>query len=211
MSRNLDADMVSALSESEVQIFFAVQLNFDSQQLNLWTGLGEISIDGNTYTGAGNFLTFSSIDETSEIAARGAVITLTGIPSDLLSLALSEPYQGRVCRIYFGVLDAKTFYLLQENADLIEDENGAGIGIDFNTAADDVITEIFGGYIDQMNITEEAETCTIGVSVESKLIDLERQRTFRYTSESQKAKYPNDLAFDFVEDLQDKKFSWGRK
>jgi len=211
MSRNLDADMVSALSESEIQIFFAVQLNFDSQQLNLWTGLGEISIDGNTYTGAGNFLTFSSIDETSEIAARGAVITLTGIPSDLLSLALSEPYQGRVCRIYFGVLDAKTFYLLQENADLIEDENGAGIGIDFNTAADDVITEIFGGYIDQMNITEEAETCTIGVSVESKLIDLERQRTFRYTSESQKARYPNDLAFDFVEDLQDKKFSWGRK
>ena len=211
MSRNLDADMVGALSEAEIQIFFAVQLNFDSQQLNLWTGLGEISIDGNTYTGAGNFLTFSSIDETSEIAARGAVITLTGIPSDLLSLALSEPYQGRVCRIYFGVLDAKTFYLLQENADLIEDENGAGIGIDFNTAADDVITEIFGGYIDQMNITEEAETCTIGVSVESKLIDLERQRTFRYTSESQKARYPNDLAFDFVEDLQDKKFSWGRK
>ncbi len=211
MSRNLDADMVGALSEAEIQIFFAVQLNFDSQQLNLWTGLGEISIDGNTYTGAGNFLTFSSIDETSEIAARGAVITLTGIPSDLLSLALSEPYQGRVCRIYFGVLDAKTFYLLQENADLIEDENGVGIGIDFNTAADDVITEIFGGYIDQMNITEEAETCTIGVSVESKLIDLERQRTFRYTSESQKARYPNDLAFDFVEDLQDKKFSWGRK
>ncbi len=211
MSRNLDADMVTALSDAEIQIFFAVQLNFDSQQLNLWTGLGEISIDGNTYTGAGNFLTFSSIDETSEIAAKGAVITLTGIPSDLLSLALSEPYQGRVCRIYFGVLDAKTFYLLQENADLIEDENGVGIGIDFNTAADDVITEIFGGYIDQMNITEEAETCTIGVSVESKLIDLERQRTFRYTSESQKAKYPNDLAFDFVEDLQDKKFSWGRK
>lgn len=211
MSRNLDADMVTALSEAEIQIFFAVQLNFDSQQLNLWTGLGEISIDGNAYTGAGNFLQFSSIEETSEIAARGATITLSGIPSDLLSLALSEPYQGRVCRIYFGVLDAKTFYLLQENADLIEDENGVGIGIDFNTAADDVITEVFSGYIDQMDISEEANTSSIGLSVESKLIDLERARTFRYTSESQKAKYPNDLAFDFVEDLQDKKFSWGRK
>jgi len=211
MSRNLDADMVTALSDAEIQIFFAVQLNFDSQQLNLWTGLGEISIDGNAYTGAGNFLQFSSIEETSEIAARGATITLSGIPSDLLSLALSEPYQGRVCRIYFGVLDAKTFYLLQENADLIEDENGVGIGIDFNTAADDVITEVFSGYIDQMDISEEANTSSIGLSVESKLIDLERARTFRYTSESQKAKYPNDLAFDFVEDLQDKKFSWGRK
>ena len=211
MSRNLDADMVTALSDAEIQIFFAVQLNFDSQQLNLWTGLGEISIDGNAYTGAGNFLQFSSIEETSEIAARGATITLSGIPSDLLSLALSEPYQGRVCRIYFGVLDAKTFYLLQENADLIEDENGVGIGIDFNTAADDVITEVFSGYIDQMDISEEANTSSIGLSVESKLIDLERTRTFRYTSESQKAKYPNDLAFDFVEDLQDKKFSWGRK
>jgi len=39
---------------------------------------------------------------------------------------------------------------------------------------------------------------------------LERARVARYSSGYQKTLYPNDLGFDFVEDLQDKKISWGR-
>ena len=69
---------------------------------------------------------------------------------------------------------------------------------------------MFKGYIDQMVIEEGADTSTITVSVESKLIDLERARTLRYTDESQKARFPNDKGFQYVNDLQDKKFNWGR-
>ena len=61
-----------------------------------------------------------------------------------------------------------------------------------------------------MVIEEGADTSTITVSVESKLIDLERARTLRYTDESQKARFPNDKGFQYVNDLQDKKFNWGR-
>jgi len=61
-----------------------------------------------------------------------------------------------------------------------------------------------------MNIDEGAETSTIALSVESKLIDLERGRVFRYTDANQKSRYPDDKGFEFVEDLQDKRFSWGR-
>lgn len=211
MSRDLDADFVSALDQPEIFPFFAVQLNFDTSQLRLWTGLKDLTIDGLAYTGAGNFLQFSQMEETSEIAARGATITLSGIPSDLVSLAISEPYQGRLCRIYFGVLTGLQFYLLQEDSDYVLSEDGTKIGLDLRTAEQDVITELFTGYIDQMKIEEGAETSTIAVSVESRLIDLERSRTFRYTNENQKSRYPNDLGFSYVEDLLDKKFSWGRK
>lgn len=211
MSRDLDADFVSALDQPEIFPFFAAQLNFDTSQLRLWTGLKDLTIDGLSYTGAGNFLQFSQMEETSEIAARGATITLSGIPSDLVSLAISEPYQGRLCRIYFGVLTGLQFYLLQEDGDYIFSEDGTKIGLDLRTAEQDVITELFSGYIDQMKIEEGAETSTIAVSVENRLIDLERSRTFRYTNESQKSRYPNDLGFNYVEDLLDKKFSWGRK
>jgi len=211
MSRDLDADFVSALDQPEIFPFFAAQLNFDTSQLRLWTGLKDLTIDGLAYTGAGNFLQFSQMEETSEIAARGATITLSGIPSDLISLAISEPYQGRLCRIYFGVLTGLQFYLLQEDSDYVLSEDGTKIGLDLRTAEQDVITELFSGYIDQMKIEEGAETSTIAVSVESRLIDLERSRTFRYTNENQKSRYPNDLGFSYVEDLLDKKFSWGRK
>ena len=62
-----------------------------------------------------------------------------------------------------------------------------------------------------MNISEDPEASTIELSVENKLVDLERPRVRRFTSAYQKSVYPNDLGLDFVEDLQDKDVSWGRK
>ena len=83
--------------------------------------------------------------------------------------------------------------------------------IDIAVGDPDVLTTLFVGYMDQMNIDEGPDTCTISISVESKLIDLERPRVNRYTSASHKAKWPADLAFDFIPDLQDRPLSWGRK
>ena len=66
------------------------------------------------------------------------------------------------------------------------------------------------GYIDTMDINEGTDTSTITVKVESKLLELERQRVLRYTSAIQKSLYSGDKGFDFVDQLQDKKFIWGR-
>tara|TARA_R110000803_G_scaffold53853_1_gene110424 strand:- start:402 stop:953 length:552 start_codon:yes stop_codon:yes gene_type:complete len=174
-----------ALSANELYPFFAIELMFSTSPLYLWTGLGELTIGGITYTGTGSLLNISEVKETADIAAAGAVLTLSGIPTDVLSLALQEPYQGRLCYIKFGMLTT----------------------VDNPTS----LTDLFVGYMDQMNISEEADTSTLALGVESKLIDLERPRVQRYTSASQKSRYANDLAFDFIPDLQDRPLSWGRK
>jgi len=124
-TRDITTVVENALDDAVIEPFFATELLFDESPLRLWTGMGDATIDGNTYTGTGNLLDVSSIEETSEIAVRGATLTLTGIPSEVISLALSEPYQGRVCNIYFGVRDGSTYSSL---------------------------TEIFSGYMDEMNI-----------------------------------------------------------
>jgi len=196
------------LSAAEIQPFFAVELFFDTTTLRMWTGLGDLVIEGTVYTGTGQLLQLSEISETAEIAATGANLTLSGIPSELLSLALSEPYQGRLCKIYFGAIDANRVYLTDEAGDYILAEDTSRI--DISAGDPDGIVEVFSGYMDQMNIEEGPETSTIAMSVESKLIDLERSRIRRYTDQSQKARYPNDRGFEFVEDLQDKQFNWGR-
>lgn len=182
-TRDITSVVENALDQSLVRPFFAVELNFDTSPVRMWTGVGSATIDGQTYTGTGTLLNVSSIEETAELAVRGATLTLTGIPSELVSLALQEPYQGRTCRIYFGVVDGNTYSNL---------------------------TEIFSGYMDQMNIDEGPEFGTIELTVENKLIDLERSRVRRYSSGYQKSVYPNDKGFDFVEDLQDKDIMWGR-
>ena len=64
--------------------------------------------------------------------------------------------------------------------------------------------------MNQMNIEEGPDTSTIQLSVENKLVDLERPRVARYTSAYQKDKFNGDLGLDFVESLQDQKLTWGR-
>ena len=64
--------------------------------------------------------------------------------------------------------------------------------------------------MDVMTIDDGAGTVAIGMTVESRLIDLERARDWRYTSENQKSLYPNDKGLDFVVDLQDMPIAWGR-
>lgn len=209
MSRSLNDGIVEVLSAEAIFPFFAVQLYFDTQPLYFWTGLGDITVDSITYTGTGQLLQISELVETAEITAKGANLTLSGIPSNLLSLALSEPYQGRICRIMFGAIDANRVYLTDESGNYILAEDSSRI--DISSGDPNAIVEIFSGYMDQMNIEEGPETSTIGLSVENKLIDLERVRPFRYTDANQKSRFPDDKGFEFVEDLQDKVFNWGRK
>ena len=207
MSREVGA-IQSALEASEIQPLFAVQLMLDAQPLYFWTGLGDLTIDGITYVGTGQFLAVSEMEETAEIAAKGAVITLSGIPSELLSLAISTPYQGRLCKILFGAINANKQYLKQENGDFVLTE--AGGRIDVTDGDDTPAINLFTGYIDKMDIDEGPETSTIAMSIESRLIDLERPRIFRFSDQNQKTRYPTDKGLEFVEDLQDKQFNWGR-
>ena len=208
MSRSLSTSIVEVLSAEVIYPFFAIRLHFDISVLNFWTGLGDLVHAGITYTGTGQLLQISELSETAEISAKGAVITLSGIPSNLISLALTEPYQGRLCQIYFGAIDANRVYLVDEAGDYVLSEDSSRIDLATGDAND--IVEVFTGYMDQMNIDEGAETSTIGLAVESKLIDLERPRVIRYTDANHKSRFQNDKAFEFVEDLQDKPFSWGR-
>ena len=207
MSRDLSAAISNSLEDNVVYPFFAVELQFDSPNtLRLWTGYGTLVFEGVSYYGTGELLNISSVEETIEMAAKGATLTLSAVPSEVISLALQEPYQGRVCKIYFGMFSTDT--LLQEDGtSYILLQDGAKIAIESQETG---LTEVFTGYMNQMSIEEGPETSTIQLSVENKLVDLERPRVARYTSAYQKDKFNGDLGLDFVESLQDQKLTWGR-
>ena len=207
MSRDLDPSTVTAISQEVVQPFFAVELMFDGNEiLRMWTGQGTLVLDdGTQWVGTGNLLDISSIEETSEMSVKGATLTLSGVPSEVLSLALSEPYQGRVCNIYFGTFSSGS--LLKETGNYILLQDGSRINVETGEKG---FNQLFSGYMDQMNIDDGPETSTIELKVENRLIDLERARVARYTQYYQKSIYPDDNGLDFVEDLQTRKVPWGR-
>lgn len=173
----------TAFADIELAVFLAVEMEFDSGTERFWNGYGTVTIGGEEYYGAGDILGFSAVEEVSEIAARGVAITLSGLNTSMISAALQENYQNRPLTVYYGVIESGVY----------------------STAT------LFKGRMDTMNIVESGETSTVEITAENRLIDLERARTYRYTSEDQKALYPNDLGLDFVADLQDKTVNWGRK
>ena len=206
-TRDLTPSVVDSLDDDVFYPFFAIELLFDGDQtLRLWTGVGTLNYQGQEWYGTGSMLQVDSVEETTEIAAKGASLTLSGVPQEVLSLALTQPYQGRKANIYFGNFSRGN--ILQENSDFILLQDGSKIALE---AGSTNLSQIFSGYMDQMNIEEGPDTCTVQLTLENKLVDLERPRVARFTSAYQKSVYPGDLGLDFVEDLQDKEIVWGRK
>lgn len=186
MSRTIPSAIVSALGDDSLEIFYAVDLDFDAGNMRMWTGYGDKTINGQTYTGTGNLLQIDGLEEASDLSAKGTTLTLNGIDSTIVSRALAEEYQGRLCTIYWGVVGVTD------------------------------VLEVFSGYMDTMTINDSGETSTISLTVESRLIALERANVRRYTSESHKATRTakglsgSDTFFDWVTKLQDKQVVWGR-
>lgn len=210
MTRGLPAEVASAALADTVRPFFAVELLFDSpNELRFWTGLGDIVYDGETYTGAGELMQISEVQESSDIAARGATLTMSGIPSNLLNLAVDEPYQGRIAKIKFGIFTTAPGpgNLLVSDTEYLLVDTDTKLDINFTSSFN--MFDLFVGRMDQMTIDDGADTATIALTVESKLIDLERPRIRRYSDENQQSRFSGDLAFEFVSRLQDESLTWG--
>ena len=174
MSRTVPTDILNALTQPEVEPFYAVEIDLDSGPLRLWTGYGDRTIDGNTYTGGGNLVAISGLEEVADLSAKNITLTLNGMPSSVISLALQEPYQRRKVRVLWGVRGVSDF------------------------------VEVFSGSLNQMVIEDGPDSGTISVTVDSKLVELERASNRRYTSLSHKTQHPTDTFFDFVAQIQDK-------
>lgn len=185
MTRSLSTDMQNVATSSVVRPIIFVKAEFDSGDVLMWSGMGDLDWDGQTWVGTGQLLRVDAMEESVEMRAVGTTVTLSGIPSDLLSLALQEDYPGRALTVYLGAFN---------------DDN--------EVISTPVV--IFKGRMDIMTISEAGDSASIEVTVENRLIDFERPRERRYTSEDQKIDYPDDKGFEFVSTIQDKEIVWGR-
>ena len=185
MSRVLSNAMKEMAVAKVVRPIFLVHMVFDSSELNIWSGVGDLSFDSVTYTGLGDLLSISDIKETSDISATGINVSLSGVKASLIAIAKDQDYQGRELTVRLGAFD----------------ESGSLI-------ADPVI--IFSGFMDTMTIAEAGTYSTISIAVENKLVAFERSKIRRYTAEDQKIDHPTDKGFEFVTSIVQKEIIWGR-
>ena len=197
MSRTIDSGLLAALTGNAVEPFYAVELLFDVKAtidvngnpidlgpMRMWTGLGTRTINvrgtDQDFAGTGALLNIAAAEEVADLSAKAMTISLSGIDTSLISLALQEPYQRRKARVYMGEKSVSS------------------------------VVEIFSGQMDTMQITDEPDASTVVMTIESKLVELERSRNWRYTDESHKSRHSDDTFFSYLQSIQDQKVAWGR-
>lgn len=181
--RTISAGMTTEVTASQLSPIILASLSF-ATPVHLWSGYGTITYNGTGYLGIGTLGTISPVEETTDLAARGITMQLSGVPTAMIAVALSENYQGRECSVMFGALDS--------SAGLVSSP----------------IT-IFSGRMDVMSINDDGQNATIGMTAENKLVDFRRPREVRYTDEEQKTLYPADKGLEFVNAIQEKEIYWG--
>ncbi len=184
MARDITSGFQTEIEAKVLSPIILVKAEFDSGTLRFWSGYGEITFNGEVYTGSGDLLQMTSIEETQGLVANNVSFELSGIPSSLLAIALIEDYRNKPITAWFGTLD---------NA-------GAIINAPY---------ELFSGVIDTMPTANDGDTGVITVNAESELLIMNESGERRYTDEDQKTDYEDDLGFEFVSILQDIELAFG--
>lgn len=185
MTRELTTEFASEIQLAVIRPVLLFHGEFEGGDVRAWNGIGDLVWNAETFLGVGNLGAIQNIEETADLQAAGVTVAMSGIPSELISLALQSVRQNKPGRIWLGMIDGPT-----------------------RTLIDSVLA--FEGRLDVAEIDEGPTTSVVTLKYENRLIDLERARERRYTHEDQQLDYPGDLGFEYVASLQDKQLNWGK-
>jgi len=185
MPRNCTTTFINALLEPVIRPALFIQATFVNETVYLWTGVGSIVWNYQTWVGLGGALSVSTIEEVATVEAKGVSISLSGIDNNLLQECLNEFQVSLPVYVYFGLFD------------------GSG-----NLLPNPVTS--FAGRMDQPTVDIDTQTSTITIACESLLMDMNVALPWRYDAITQAIFYPNDLAFSFVNSIQNVPVYWGQ-
>ena len=100
--QGIDSATITQLTADVNEPFLAVKAEFETDDIRVWTGVDDITINSETYTGAGTLLNISKIEETNEVSSNGVSIGLSYMDDTVLNYALTETYQFRPVTIFMG-------------------------------------------------------------------------------------------------------------
>lgn len=182
--RSMTEAVIAALRADNVPILVLVELQFATGTVRVCNAGYNFTWDGHIWTGLGTLGGISAVSEGQDLQMYGLTLTLTGVPSEYVALALGSGYQGRPATIWLAPLDSEYALL-----------------------SDPVI--VFRGRMDTMPV-EFGPSATIQLSIESRLVDWERPRMRRYNHADQISEHPGDMFFEFVPQMAEKEIVWGR-
>lgn len=183
--RSIPAAMQTQLDTSHLFIVWFAHVQGVTGDLRLWTGIGTVSWNGYTWTGAGDLGSVRSIRQTKDLRAEGIELQLSGIGQDNIAFLLTEMRSGRDVQVWLGFEHPTTRAILADPM------------------------SVYKGYLDTGQLEDGRTFASVIVRAEGILAGLERAVVRRYTHEDQQIDYPGDRGFEYVAAIQDKEVLFG--
>jgi len=139
--------------------------------LYITTARDNIVWSGKTYIGGKQTGIDSIRDQGGEIT--GLNFQLSGVPSDMLAIALAEPIQGKAVRVFTCIMDPDSQAIVD-------------------------VQPAWAGTLDQMPISEGSESAVITVTGEHRGITFARAKGLRYSDGDQQRLHPGDRCLEFL-------------
>jgi hypothetical protein len=177
--------MITALSAGYIKPILFAMLTLTSGPLFVCSGVGNISWNGQTWLGLGPFLSVGLTEDGSTVQARGINLIFSGCDTTMLTDCLSDYKVGLPVALYLGAYAS-----------------------DGSIVSDPLVA--WAGRLDQPTIDVDGPKATISIACENRLVDMNIAVQRRWTNEDQQKDVPGDLAFSFVDQLQEKTLFWGR-
>ena len=160
MPRAMTPAMATALAAPVLRLALLVSLQFGDQTQYVWSGVGSLTWGAMTFQGVGSFGGVDGMSEDSTVEAKGVVVSLSGIPSGLISEVLTEVRVLGTCNIWLALYDS-TLTLIPSP----------------------ILS--YQGKMDAPATDDDGKTCTATINLENILVDLDRPVYRRYTDEDQ--------------------------
>ena len=197
MSRGLAANLIEAINQSRVYPLIVCDLTYTDTTLHLSTQSSNVTVNGITYTGMGDLLKISTFSDGLQTKARGAEITISGIPSANITETVSNIQTGSSNAVI--------------SCCFLDGPQGDVIGT----------VCLYSGFIDNPSILDDGKTCSITLPIENKILYCNRPINRFYTScdtqmdlAERCAFYglsgiAQDSAFNFVSTINGMDVRWG--
>ena len=165
-------EQLTAMSRTAQRCAELIEVTLGNDVIRLTNASFNVAYGGNNYLPLGDFLGFSDVEETSDMAIASVTITISGIEPLTLSQWLVDDYIDKPVRIY------RVYF--SDDWDLIGDP-----------------LMLFDGRIDSPMVQDTGNTVTVGCKVNSTWATFNR-RNGRFTSDDlQRAIFPNDKGFEY--------------
>tara|TARA_R110002049_G_scaffold82239_1_gene209384 strand:+ start:230 stop:1981 length:1752 start_codon:yes stop_codon:yes gene_type:complete len=187
-NRNSTAAFQAEIIKEQNQPIHLVEIHFDepSGVQYLTDAFIPVTYSSNTYQPLGYLLSFSNIEETTDIQVGNLTLNLSGIDQVYIKYVLEERFVDR------KVVIRKAF---------------------LNTSDDSLIANpiiIYQGNMNTPSITESGDMSVVSVEVANQFVDFSKTPGRFTNAESQHLFYPDDKGFEYAPEII-KDIVWGRE